>query len=175
MRWAVIVLAVALALLVVVFAIGMTRPKGHVARTQAKYTGPPEAVWATLADFERWSEWNPEVKSVERLPDRNGHQWLNVVGTWGDAPTEITVWEPPTRLHTSMDAGSFRGGWSYDLSQTADGGTLLTVTEEGEVQNPIFRAFMLFHDNYATMTSFHRALATRLGEAVTPVKVPTPN
>jgi hypothetical protein len=171
MRWVVIILAVLAGIVLLLVVVGLLRPKGHVARTQAKYSHPPDSLWATLADFEHWGEWNPEVKSVTRLPERAGHTMLKVIGTWGEAPTEITVWDPPRRLETQMDAGAFRGGWTYELAVSPEGGTVLTVTERGEVDNPVFRAMMMFHDNHATMLAFHRALAGRLRETVEPVPV----
>jgi uncharacterized protein YndB with AHSA1/START domain len=170
-RWLIIVAAALAALVAAALVVGMTRPAGHTASTRATYAQPPDVVWATLTDFERWAEWNPEVRTVEPLPDRNGHRALNVIGSWGEAPTELTVIEPPARLETSMDAGDFRGRWRYELEPAAEGGTVLTVTEEGEVLNPLFRALMIFHDNYATMTAFHHALARRLGGTVEPVRL----
>ena len=171
MRWLLIVGAVVVGLIVAVVVVGLLRPAGHVAQTQATYAQPPAVVWAALTDFERWPEWNPDVQSVEPLPDRNGHKAMNVIGSWGAAPTELTVVEPPTRLETSMDAGDFSGRWRYELAPSPAGGTVLTVTEEGEVHNPLFRALMIFHDNYATMTAFHHALARRLGGTVEPVRL----
>ena len=168
MRWLLVALAGVCALALVVFAVGLSRPETHVARTRARYAVAPAVLWATLADVEGWAEWNPEVRSVERLPDWNGHPVVNIVGSWGAARTELTVVDPPARLRTEMDAGDFSGSWSYELEPTDDGGTLLTVTEEGRVGSAFLRALMLFHDEYASMTGFHRALGDRLGEAVKP-------
>jgi hypothetical protein len=78
---------------------------------------------------------------------------------------EIVESETGRRFVTEIDAGAFRGRWTYELEST-DRGTLLTITEEGEVTNPIFRAFMIFHDNEATMLGYHRALGQRLGVEV---------
>jgi uncharacterized protein YndB with AHSA1/START domain len=171
MRFVLMGVAAVVGLVVIVVLIGLTRPKSHAARTQARLSLAPEEVWATVSDFEHWAEWNPDVKRVDALPDPNGHRVMNVVGSWGEARTEVTTWQPPNRMVTSMDAGGFRGRWTYDLAPSSDGGTVLTVTEEGEVDNPVFRAMMIFHDNYATMMAYHRALATRLGESVVPSKV----
>jgi hypothetical protein len=162
------------AALLVVFLFGLTRPETHVARTRARYSASPEVLWAALVDVERWPEWNPDVEAVERLPDRDGHPVVNVVGAWGAAATELAVVEPPTRLTTVMDAGDFSGSWSYELEPAAGGGTLLTVTEEGSVGSPLLRALMLFHDNHAAAAAFHRALGTRLGEVVEPERVEAP-
>jgi hypothetical protein len=170
-RWLLKGAVVVVALVAALFLLGLTRPESHVASTRARYASAPDVVWSTISDVERWPEWNPEVHSVERMPERNGHPTVNIVGSWGAAATELTVIEPPARLRTEMDAGDFSGSWSYDLEATPDGGTLLTVTEEGRVASPLLRALMVFHDNYATMTDFHRALGARLGEAVVAERV----
>jgi uncharacterized protein YndB with AHSA1/START domain len=171
MRWLIRGVVVVLGLALVVVLIGLTRPEGHVARTRAEYTSPPERVWSAVTEVERWPEWNPGVDSVERLPDQDGHAVYNVVAEWGAAPTEISIAEPSSRFRTVMDAGDFSGAWTYELSPSPSGGTLLTITEEGSVRNPLFRAMMIFHDNHATMIEYHRALGARLGESVTPEKV----
>jgi hypothetical protein len=157
------------------FLFGLTRPESHVASTRARYASAPDVVWSTISDVESWPEWNPEVRSVERMPERNGRPAVNIVGSWGEAPTELTVIEPPTRMRTEMDAGDFSGSWTYELAPAPEGGTLLTVTEEGRVGSPLFRALMIFHDNYATMMEFHRALGARLGEVVAAERVEEPN
>jgi hypothetical protein len=171
MRWVMYALAGLLGLVLLVAIVGLTRPRGHVARTQAEYAKPPGEVWQVISDFQHWNEWNPEIEAVEALPDRNGHRAVNVKSSWGTAQTEFTVWEPVSKLRSDMNAGSFSGSWTYELKPTANGGTLLTVTEAGEVGNPLYRTMMLFHDNYETMTSFHHALAKRLGVTVRPVRV----
>jgi hypothetical protein len=159
-------LAVLLALVVVVVGFGMTQPRHHVATTRAKYDKPPEEVWRVVSDYERWHEWNREITSVTPLPDQNGRRMIKVVGSWGTAPTALAVWNPPTQLRTEMNAGSFSGSWTYDLRPTEDGGTLLTITEEGNVANPIWRAMMIFHDNEASMREYHASLAKRLRASV---------
>jgi uncharacterized protein YndB with AHSA1/START domain len=171
MRWVLKGLAVLAAVVLLAFLYGSSRPEGHAVSTQARYQAAPESVWAALTDFERWPEWNPEVESVAELPDRNGHRVLGVVGSWGSAPTEVAVVDPPRRLRTEMDAGDFAGSWSYELTVVPEGGTLLTVTEEGRVRSPFIRAMMVFHDDYATMEAFHRALGNRLGETVEPERL----
>jgi hypothetical protein len=90
-----------------------------------------------------------------------------ISGEWGNVPTELIVWDPPHRLGTAMDQGTFAGSWSWELVEVP-GGTLLVVTEAGEVRSPIFRAFMIFHDNAATMLAFHHALADRLAVQANP-------
>jgi uncharacterized protein YndB with AHSA1/START domain len=171
MAWVLRIVVVLGGLVLVVLAIGFMRPKSHTARTRSKLAAAPDVVWAALSDYERWAEWNAEIRNVERLPDRDGRTVLLVEGSWGKAPTTLAVWEPPNRLVTDMGAGGFSGRWTWELSPSSAGGTVLTITEEGVVGNPLFRAMMMLHDNHATMMGYHRALAKRLGEVVEPEKV----
>lgn len=165
MRWLMIAGGVVVAAAVVVLIVGVLRPSGHVAATSAEYAAPPEEVWSAVADWERWSEWQPEIRSVERVDDRNGHTALMTSGSWGDMPLEIVTSESRRLFVTEIDGGAFRGRWTYELAPS-ERGTQLTITEEGEVSNPFFRALMIFHDNYATMFDYHRALGARLGVEV---------
>jgi len=53
MRWVVIILGAVIGLVVLMTLVGLTRPKGHVARTRAQYRATPEQLCATLTDFVR--------------------------------------------------------------------------------------------------------------------------
>lgn len=171
MKWVLIGLLVVVALVAAVFVVGLLRPAGHVASVRAELSAPPERVWETVADFESWGEWVPDVDRMERRPDRDGNQIWLTVGEWGELPTEVQVWEPPRRLKTYVDGGAFRGYWTFEI-EAAGEGSRVTVTEEGWVDNPLFRAMMIFHDNYASATAYLRALGARLGEEeVVPVQV----
>jgi len=173
MRWLLVVGIVAVSLVVVAAVAGAFLPATHVAVTRSRLTASPVDVFAALADWERWSEWHPEIRSVERLPDHDGNPVLMTRGSWGDVPTEIVESEPPRVLVTEVDGGGFRGRWTYRV-EPADGGTELTITEEGVVSNPLFRAMIVFRDNHETMLAFHRALGQRLGEVITPERLGVP-
>ena len=71
--------------------------------------------------------------------------------------------EPPRLLVTRIEPGlPFGGTWTYELAPDA-GGSVLTITERGEVYNPIFRfmsRFIFGHDS--TLAGYMAALHTRL-------------
>jgi hypothetical protein len=69
-----------------------------------------------------------------------------------------------------MDQGTFAGSWDWELT-AVPGGTVVTVTESGDVRSAFFRALIIFHDNAATMLAFHHAFARRLGVSVRPTVV----
>jgi uncharacterized protein YndB with AHSA1/START domain len=170
MRWFSRIGAVLVVVVLAVIVVGLMLPASHAAMTRSELAASPADVWSTIADWEHWTEWQPELSSVEPLEDRSGHPALMASGSWGDVLMEIVESERPHRLVTVVDGGAFRGRWTYDLEATP-GGTVLTITEEGEVTNPLFRTLMVFHDNYETMLGYHRALADRLGVVVEPERV----
>jgi hypothetical protein len=164
-RLLMIVGGILVGLVLLALVVGLLRPAGHVAATRAEYLAAPAEVWSAVSDWERWGEWQPEIRTVERLDDRNDHPVLMTSGSWGNMPMEIMESDAGRRFVTELDGGAFRGRWTYELERT-ERGTMLTITEEGEVTNPFFRALMIFHDNHATMFDYHRALGSRLGVEV---------
>ncbi len=56
----------------------------------------------------------------------------------------------------------FGGTWTFELAPEA-GGTRLTITERGEIRNPIFRTMSRFVFGYgATMETFLAELRARV-------------
>jgi hypothetical protein len=59
----------------------------------------------------------------------------------------------------------FGGSWTYELAPDAGGRTTLTITEDGEVYNPIFRfmsRFVMGHD--ATIKQYLSDVGKRFPE-----------
>jgi hypothetical protein len=81
---------------------------------------------------------------------------------------------PPQRLVSRIadERLPYGGTWTYELAPAGDG-TRLTITERGEIYNPVFRfvaRFVMGHT--ATMNGVLRALGARHGERVTPGATP---
>lgn len=92
----------------------------------------------------------------------------------GSMPLEIAESQPPARLVTriaSPPGAAFGGTWTYEV-RAADGGSRLTITEDGWVANPLFRfmAHTIF-GVHGTMDGYLKALGTRFGETVEPEHV----
>jgi len=57
----------------------------------------------------------------------------------------------------------FGGTWTFDIVPVTEGRSRLTLTERGEIYNPIFRALARFAFGYtATMDSCLKALARKV-------------
>lgn len=166
MKWALIALAVVVGVVVLAVLIGLVLPKGHVASRTVRLKAGPEAVWALMIDFAGTPRWNRAVTKVERVGDRNGHEVWNETRRdgWGMPLETVEAVAHEKLVRRIADPKlPFGGTWMYEI-RPADGGSAVTITERGEVKNPIFRLMSRMMDRRATMDAYLRALAKELGE-----------
>lgn len=153
---------------IVVFIIGSFLPENHVASKTLTLKQSPETVWQVVTDFASQPKWNPEMKSVERLADRNGHAvWQEEMSDM-KIPLETLETEAPKKLvrRIASDDLGFGGDWEYMITPTGDGGCQLTITENGKVPSPLFRFMSKYvFGHTATMEAYMKALAGKFGEA----------
>lgn len=164
------------ALVAILFIIGLTLPRTHLASSVATFHQPPEKLWAAISDFPSMPGWAPGVASVERMPDLNGHPVWAQIGKMGRMPLELEVVEPPHKLvgRIAADNLGFGGKWTYVITP-AEGGATMTITEDGFIDNVMFRAMArLFFGYHGTQQAYLRAVGKKFGEAVTPVRVDVP-
>jgi len=160
------VLSIAVLLTVVVLA-GLTIPKGHRASRTATLAAPPETVFSTLSDFIRYPEWRSDVKAM--VVDGQGGVGTVIYehGPRGAIPFRVETHVPPSRLvmRVADPALPFGGTWTYELRPSGSG-TELTLTEDGEVSNPIFRVMRkLFFSPHGTIDTYLADLRKRLKSA----------
>lgn len=163
MRWALwIVAGLAVAVLIVVL-VGVMLPKAHTASRTARIALPPDALFTLLSDVDRYQSWRPDVKSLQRLPDRDGKPaWIEDVGGM-KIPLHFERMERPSVLVSRIDGSGlpFGGSWTYQIAPAA-GGSDLTITENGEVSNVLFRFMSRFvFGHHATMDGFIKHLQAR--------------
>ncbi len=165
MRLALIAVAALVGVVIVVAVIGLLLPREHRAASRLAIPQPPDTVWATVRDFSQVATWWPDVKKVERLEDANGKErWRESMS--GDMALNLRIEEEtaPTRMRSVIeDTGEpFGGEWIYSIR--ADGtGSVIEITEEGWVSNPIFRTVSKLMGHHRTMDSYLSALSKKLG------------
>jgi hypothetical protein len=168
MKWILIVVGVIAGLIALMAIIGALLPKGHTAARTTVINKPPEVLWQAMTDCAAFSQWRTDVKSVEVLPDRNGHTVWREDGKNGKITLETIEASPPSRLVLLIADPDlpFGGKWTYEL-QPSPGGSRVTITEDGEVYNPIFR-FMshVFFSQSASIETYLKALGKKYGEDV---------
>jgi len=136
MRWILFIGAAVAVVVVVVVVIGAMLPKAHSASRTARIALPPDALHALI---------------------------LRKIAEPQEYPLRIERDEPPSLIVTRIVGKNlpFGGTWTYRIAPAPDGSDL-TIVEDGEVYNPVFRfmsRFVIGH--YATIDAFLKALESR--------------
>jgi uncharacterized protein YndB with AHSA1/START domain len=163
MRYVIITLAVLLVAALVVVIIGWRLPVAHVATRSVQLNATPDSVFTLISTPEGYASWRSDVKKVD-VTTENGVTRFREDGSNGPILFEITEKVPPRRFVTRIADKSlpFGGRWVYEVAPTATGSSL-TITEEGEVYNPVFRfvsRYVMGHT--ATIDSYLQAVQKRL-------------
>lgn len=139
MRW-VVWIAGSLALVVAVVAIvGAMLPQKHTASRTARVALAPATLYPILVQMAQAST---------------------------DPPVRLERQVPPSLLVTRISDPKlpFGGSWTYRIDPVGPGTSELTITEDGEVYNVIFRFMSRFvFGHHATMDAFIRELQVRVG------------
>lgn len=128
-------------LIAAIVGIGLLLPEEHHASESARFRVGPDQLWTIITDFGAYPTWRRGVNTVERLPDMNNHPVWKETDAHGESiPYETMLAVPGERLVRRIADPNlpFGGTWEFHLKPTPDG-TLLTLTENGEVYHPIFR------------------------------------
>ena len=163
MKWVLvigIVIAALIAIVGVIALIGSRLPESHVASRGTRLPAPPDAVWQAITEVERYGAWRKDVSRIERLPDRAGKMtWVEHAR--GDRVTFVVdrAERPSVFMVRIADPDlPFGGTWTYAIAPDGTG-SRVTITEHGEVYNPIFRFMARFVFGYdATMAAYLSAL-----------------
>ena len=160
MRWILYVVAAVALLALIVAVVGAMLPRQHSASRTARIALPPEALYALLADVSGYPTWRAGLKSLERRPDKNGMPAWIEDSNGMKIPMRFERMEPPSLLVGRIDSTelAFGGTWTFRIAP-APGGSDLTITEDGEVYNVIFRFMSRFvFGYYATLDAYLRGL-----------------
>jgi Polyketide cyclase / dehydrase and lipid transport len=163
MKWLLIVVLALAGLLILIIVIGALLPqKHHVSRT-ITLRQPAEAVWDLISGPPAW---RPDVRKYEELPPHEGRRMWRETDKHAQTITyEAIESSPPRKLLTRIADPKlpFGGTWSYEITP-ASSGCSLTITEDGEVYNPLFRfvsRFIVGHT--ATIDAYLKAVQAKLG------------
>jgi len=112
-------LAVLAAIVLGAFGFGATMPTAHVSTRSRKLPARPEIVWGLINDPVATKGWA------------------------GDAKTEAVEQDAPRLLvRKIVGEKAFGGTWTFEIAPGGRDASTLTITERGEVYNPLFRMVM---------------------------------
>jgi hypothetical protein len=150
--------------------IGSRLPKSHVASRSVLLHQSPQSVYVVVRDFGSASQWRSDVKGVEVEAKQGGPVYFRELGKNGNVNYELVEDVPAERMVTRIrdtDLG-YAGQWTY-MFAAENGGTRVTIREEGEVSNVLFRFMSRYvFGQTATLDAYLTALAKRFGEDATP-------
>lgn len=168
MRWIALILAFLAVVVILVVVIGMLLPVSHVASVSGEIPAPREQVFAALSDVRLAATWRSDIDSVAVLSKEGEPLRWREVGGSGSLAFVRDEMDPPRRIVSRIDGRDqgFGGRWIWELTPGSTG-TEVTVTEEGEVYNPLFRFMSRFvFGHHRTMESVLKDLGTRFGADV---------
>lgn len=153
--------------LAAVLALGNRLSANHTASRSISINRRVSEVYGTVRDLPNHTSWRPGLKSIEILPAEGGPIRFRENGSNGTVTYEITEDVPDRRMVTTIidrDLG-YSGSWTYNFEPQGEG-TFLSITENGEVSNLVFR----FMSNYifghtAGIDAYLKALSQHLGES----------
>jgi uncharacterized protein YndB with AHSA1/START domain len=161
MRWLLFGVTLIVTLAAAVAVIGALLPVKHVSTSSEEITQPPARIWALISDVMGYPTWHPGVTKVELLNPGQPNPTFRETTKNGTMTYATIAAEPPTRLVTRIADRNlpFGGQWEWTIAPTATG-SRVTITERGEIYNPLFRFVSRYIIGYtATMTAVLQALA----------------
>jgi hypothetical protein len=145
LKWTVLVVAVLALGLVSVAVLGWLLPKDHHVSRSVTVAAAPSDVFERITDVARAPEWRTDVRRVEAVTGSGLGMTFREVGSTGTIPYRVVGWEPDRRFVTEIADPTlpFGGSWTFVLDPVGTQ-TRVTITEDGEVRNPIFRVMSRF-------------------------------
>jgi len=146
--------------------IGSMLPKAHVASRSILLHRTPQDVYTVVRDFGSAPSWRADVKRIEvETP-----VYFREEGKHGTVNYELVEDVPAQRMVTRIrdtDLG-YSGQWTYSFTPE-NGGTRVTIREDGEVSNVLFRFMSRYiFGQTSTIDSYLTSLARRFGEEAAP-------
>ena len=166
MKIVLIALGCLILLIVVVVLVGAMLPRQHVASRSAAFETSPERLFAFVDGPQTWRS---GVAKYEVVTEQ-GHakRWRETDRRGETITYEAVDRRPPSLLKTQIVTKNlpYSGTWTIALDGR-DGTTVVRVTEEGEVYNPLFRFVSRFVIGHASsIESYLHDLGKAAGQNV---------
>ena len=149
--------------------IGSRLPKAHVASRSIFLHRSSQDFYAVVRDFASAPRWRTDLKQIDVEPQQGGPVYFREVGKHGTINYELVQDVPAERMVTRIRDTNlgYSGQWTYTFA-TENGGTRLTIREDGEVSNVLFRFMSRYvFGQTSTIDSYLTSLAKHFGEDAT--------
>lgn len=148
MKWLLIPVGILVCCILLIFIIGIFLPVKHTASLRIYLRAADSNVWRRIVDISEYPAWRRELQSVQVL---TGTSWVEVDKRGHKISYSMEVGESGRKLTTKINGSDlpFGGSWTYVLERDGQG-SALTITENGEVYNPLFRFMSKFIFGHST-------------------------
>lgn len=142
MRFALTALGVVGVLVLLIAVVGWRLPLRHRVTREATFRVSAPRLFALLTTPADFPQWRSGIRRVELVaPDTAGRPQFREVSRDGTILYVVTRIVPDREVVTQIAERSlpYGGSWTFQLSPAGADSTILRITENGEVYNPIFR------------------------------------
>jgi uncharacterized protein YndB with AHSA1/START domain len=139
------VVFVLLGIAALIYGTGWMLPVAHTASRSATFAATPQEVYDVIADVEAYPQWWTDIERVEILPSPDGRVRFRQHSNGEPIAMEVVDAAPPGRFVTRIADPDqpFGGTWTFEITPE-NTATRLTITERGEVYDPLFRFMSRF-------------------------------
>jgi len=138
MKIALIVGGCIAAAIMAVIVIGLLLPKRHVVTRSASFRATPEQLFRLISGEQNW---RPDVLRCETPTEADGCVLQRETTRNGETVTyELTGRVEPVSIQRRIVTKNlpYSGTWIFSLTPAGES-TVVQITEDGEVYNPVFR------------------------------------
>lgn len=125
-----------------IYVYGWSQDETHTASGSALINAKVADVFARQADVQGQTNWRSELKEVrDYKAGENGlAEWTEDWGRGRVVTLQHVEIVPDKRIKVKLEGpgGAFYGTWTFDFA-AAEGGTQVTITEEGGIPNAFIR------------------------------------
>ena len=156
MKIALIILIIVITLIVVMVLIGKMLPVKHIASQSMSFQSSCDEVWKVVSNVNEWKSWRSDLKEITITGDSTVKA--------DDVEYAISNAVPGVSFTTTIITKDlpYGGAWNYVFEKDGSG-CKLTITENGEVYNPLFRFLSKFAFGHeGTLKKYMETLAKRM-------------
>ena len=124
-------------LIFLAYAIGYFLPEKHKASVTQELDLPAVKTWQLITDFEQLPKWRSNIASVKQISPTT---WVEINHQNEQIKYEQIEKTDQKRLVTQIASKGlpYSGNWIFTVKPTGDR-SILTIEEQGQVYNPLFR------------------------------------
>lgn len=152
MKWVLIVIGVLVSVVLIVFVVGKLLPIKHTVSVTKKFSVSSSKLWQVVRNFQEYDKW----RRLEQLQVISETKWKETdkrgdIITFGIIEEELEHSMVVKILDENLPFG---GTWVYEI-ESLEERSVLKITENGEVYNPIFRFIShFFMDQTSTINQY---------------------